>query len=161
MLRRPPIMGVCMALVSTGRSNPSLDEAGKTSFLLHRQFRRYTTNNPAPKPQKAIPLKLLQEMVQRPCSDPGLIEYHQLTIPAFFFTMRSCEYLKTTGERRTQSLRLHNLVVHRKNKIVPHDDPQLELADTVTVTFKYQKSCLLYTSPSPRDGLLSRMPSSA
>ena len=25
----------------------------------------------------------------------------------------------------------------------------------------YQKACLLYTSPSPRDGLLSRMPSSA
>ena len=25
----------------------------------------------------------------------------------------------------------------------------------------HQKSCLLYTSPSPRDGLLSRMPSSA
>ena len=25
----------------------------------------------------------------------------------------------------------------------------------------YFKSCLLYTSPSPRDGLLSRMPSSA
>ena len=26
---------------------------------------------------------------------------------------------------------------------------------------KLHKSCLLYTSPSPRDGLLSRMPSSA
>ena len=25
----------------------------------------------------------------------------------------------------------------------------------------YLKTCLLYTSPSPRDGLLSRMPSSA
>ena len=25
----------------------------------------------------------------------------------------------------------------------------------------YLKACLLYTSPSPRDGLLSRMPSSA
>ena len=25
----------------------------------------------------------------------------------------------------------------------------------------FEKSCLLYTSPSPRDGLLSRMPSSA
>ena len=25
----------------------------------------------------------------------------------------------------------------------------------------WEKSCLLYTSPSPRDGLLSRMPSSA
>ena len=27
--------------------------------------------------------------------------------------------------------------------------------------FDRQQSCLLYTSPSPRDGLLSRMPSSA
>ena len=27
--------------------------------------------------------------------------------------------------------------------------------------FKIIKTCLLYTSPSPRDGLLSRMPSSA
>ena len=25
----------------------------------------------------------------------------------------------------------------------------------------YHRTCLLYTSPSPRDGLLSRMPSSA
>ena len=28
-------------------------------------------------------------------------------------------------------------------------------------TFKIVRGCLLYTSPSPRDGLLSRMPSSA
>ena len=34
------------------------------------------------------------------------------------------------------------------------DDFTLVVADTVC-------SCLLYTSPSPRDGLLSRMPSSA
>ena len=31
----------------------------------------------------------------------------------------------------------------------------------VTATSNRYKSCLLYTSPSPRDGLLSRMPSSA
>ena len=30
-----------------------------------------------------------------------------------------------------------------------------------TATASQRKSCLLYTSPSPRDGLLSRMPSSA
>eukprot|EP01016_Furgasonia_blochmanni_P037047 TRINITY_DN4317_c0_g1_i2.p2 TRINITY_DN4317_c0_g1~~TRINITY_DN4317_c0_g1_i2.p2 ORF type:complete len:102 (+),score=24.62 TRINITY_DN4317_c0_g1_i2:100-405(+) len=30
-----------------------------------------------------------------------------------------------------------------------------------TITNAYYKGCLLYTSPSPRDGLLSRMPSSA
>ena len=36
-------------------------------------------------------------------------------------------------------------------------------AETVNTFKKYalNKDCLLYTSPSPRDGLLSRMPSSA
>ena len=29
------------------------------------------------------------------------------------------------------------------------------------IQIELNKSCLLYTSPSPRDGLLSRMPSSA
>ena len=31
----------------------------------------------------------------------------------------------------------------------------------VSITDDLNKNCLLYTSPSPRDGLLSRMPSSA
>ena len=30
-----------------------------------------------------------------------------------------------------------------------------------SVTMGYLETCLLYTSPSPRDGLLARMPSSA
>ena len=34
-------------------------------------------------------------------------------------------------------------------------------AVTFTITGTDSKGCLLYTSPSPRDGLLSRMPSSA
>ena len=33
--------------------------------------------------------------------------------------------------------------------------------DTLINSFKVSITCLLYTSPSPRDGLLSRMPSSA
>ena len=36
-----------------------------------------------------------------------------------------------------------------------HVFPAIGLAEALS------KSCLLYTSPSPRDGLLSRMPSSA
>ena len=32
---------------------------------------------------------------------------------------------------------------------------------SIAVRYEYNKACLLYTSPSPRDGLLSRMPSSA
>ena len=37
-------------------------------------------------------------------------------------------------------------LVHRPHALVPH---------------RLDDACLLYTSPSPRDGLLSRMPSSA
>ena len=43
----------------------------------------------------------------------------------------------------------------RVNKITP---ALFEMADN---PFDMIKCCLLYTSPSPRDGLLSRMPSSA
>ena len=41
-----------------------------------------------------------------------------------------------------------------------HDDLQLVMRDN-TRYLNTLRSCLLYTSPSPRDGLLSRMPSSA
>ena len=37
----------------------------------------------------------------------------------------------------------------------------IEPDETYDFKMVYYNSCLLYTSPSPRDGLLSRMPSSA
>ena len=49
-------------------------------------------------------------------------------------------------------------------KSTPFSIPQLEtITEVVPVTINLLSigGCLLYTSPSPRDGLLSRMPSSA
>ena len=43
---------------------------------------------------------------------------------------------------------------------IEHKNPNL-FRDTILGKFKPVTGCLLYTSPSPRDGLLSRMPSSA
>ena len=40
-------------------------------------------------------------------------------------------------------------------------DKPLDLSDREHIRVQLNSSCLLYTSPSPRDGLLSRMPSSA
>ena len=43
-----------------------------------------------------------------------------------------------------------------------NDEKAAEVIDLLGVdNVSYIKTCLLYTSPSPRDGLLSRMPSSA
>ena len=43
--------------------------------------------------------------------------------------------------------------------------PSQVVSDAEKLSYDYglkvAKACLLYTSPSPRDGLLSRMPSSA
>ena len=41
------------------------------------------------------------------------------------------------------------------------DDPECRFLIGTPQTGGYGITCLLYTSPSPRDGLLSRMPSSA
>ena len=79
-------------------------------------------------------------MITRPLKTPIAIAFHQLTLLAFFFAMRSCEYLKvSSGDRRTQPLRLRNIVFRKNNRIIPHDDPRIAAADTVTLTYEYQK----------------------
>ena len=50
------------------------------------------------------------------------------------------------------------LMDHLKQVATQPNQPELHLRPNKLATYKY---CLLYTSPSPRDGLLSRMPSSA
>ena len=49
------------------------------------------------------------------------------------------------------------------DKVVAENKDQIDLyyLESVLVSCGWNKNCLLYTSPSPRDGLLSRMPSSA
>ena len=42
-----------------------------------------------------------------------------------------------------------------------HYDPYDKIIELTSVKWGDVEICLLYTSPSPRDGLLSRMPSSA
>ena len=46
-------------------------------------------------------------------------------------------------------------------KLVSFDVKSLFTSITLQLALDCTKTCLLYTSPSPRDGLLSRMPSSA
>ena len=42
-----------------------------------------------------------------------------------------------------------------------YKEPLTETDKKGIIAFNMLQTCLLYTSPSPRDGLLSRMPSSA
>ena len=72
----------------------------------------------------------------------------------------------TLGEQPDQLIGPHGIAVDNEGSVYiaevsftaygSNQDPQREV-----VSLRKWKSCLLYTSPSPRDGLLSRMPSSA
>ena len=62
----------------------------------------------------------------------------------------ACRENGTTYSRFINGLKISGIEVDRKN-----------LADLAVNDPEAFNACLLYTSPSPRDGLLSRMPSSA
>jgi hypothetical protein len=79
-------------------------------------------------------------MIDRQTTDPGLIAFYQLIVLALFFAMRSCEYLKVSGDRRTTTLCLRDIVFRTENEIVHHSSPDLHLADRVTLTFQFQKN---------------------
>jgi hypothetical protein len=63
-----------------------------------------------------------------------------LTIGSFFFAHRSCEYLGTTGERKTKLLTLGDFRFHRHDRLLPLSDPGILLAETVTITYRDQKN---------------------
>ena len=50
---------------------------------------------------------------------------------------------------------------HDIDVVIPIPDSSITAAHQLAVDLKVPYSCLLYTSPSPRDGQISRMPSSA
>ena len=54
----------------------------------------------------------------------------------------------------TQALKRHSVTIGSKAQVVMGGGAPV-------VVQSMTNTCLLYTSPSPRDGLLSRMPSSA
>jgi hypothetical protein len=77
-----------------------------------------------------------------PASNPFLAALSDLAIGAFFFAMRSCEYLKVPTRGKTKLLRIHNIRFYDGTKIeVPHSTPDLSLrAHFVSITFESQKT---------------------
>jgi hypothetical protein len=53
--------------------------------------------------------------------------------------MRSCEYIKVSGKRKTKLLTLKNIRFLKGRKTLLHSDPFLHLADCVSITFEQQK----------------------
>ena len=64
----------------------------------------------------------------------------QLACGAFFFGMRSCEYLTVRGERKTKRLRIENIRFRNKVELTNKNSPLILYADSVSITFIFQKN---------------------
>jgi hypothetical protein len=136
---RDAIDAVAEAYRSNRRCSPCHDSSGKFSKFLLDQLKGYKNDDPSACPQKALTPSILRELSQ---NDDGPVNRatHQLARGAFFFAMRSCEYLTVQGERRTKRLRLGNLKFIRNKRTISLDDPLLALCDTIAITFEFQKN---------------------
>jgi hypothetical protein len=54
--------------------------------------------------------------------------------------MRSCEYLEVTGERRTKCVTVSGVRFFHDRRELPHSSSRLHLADSVSITFEFQKN---------------------
>ena len=130
---------VAQTFRANDRPSPIHDDVGNLAFLLQRQLRGYKNGDASPTPQKALTPRVLRELLHVRNS-PLDVACGQLGGGAYFYAMRSCEYTKTTGTRRTKLLQLQNLRFFRDNQELSHDHPDLHLADSLAITWVFQKN---------------------
>jgi len=129
---------VAQAFKLANRPDPRLDSNGKLVFILQRQLQGYKSADPGETPQVAVTGSVLRKFYNLSISprDKALCE---LFIGAFFFAMRSCEYIKVQGPRKTKLLAVKNIRFFKGNHQLSHSDPALPFADCVLITFEQQK----------------------
>ena len=92
------------------RRNPTKYEVGDLGTVLSRLFRVFRNKDPNPKQQKALSAQVLIMTHKRKQTATERAIW-QLAIGAFFWVMRSCEYLlvRQSEKQRTDVLRLGNI----------------------------------------------------
>ncbi len=88
-----------------GRPDPTVDNDGKTGFLLQWELRAFKKGDPAEKHKKAIPMSVISALAKQQISelDRAIV---QLTGLGIFFAFRSCKYLKVPQAKQRQTLQI-------------------------------------------------------
>eukprot|EP00978_Attheya_sp_CCMP212_P015464 scaffold39906_cov57-Attheya_sp.AAC.8 len=146
----PPVSGTIRATIDAvsqafkqhKRPSPIHDEdTGKLAFILQRQLKGYTNADGSVRHQKAITPHLLREVSKMALTESDQVA-SELSRGAFFFAMHSCEYLKVLGtERCTKLLTIANIRFYHDRQEMPHDHPELHLADCVNITIAPTTRC--------------------
>jgi len=121
------------------KPDPRLDGENKLAFILQRQLRYYSNSDTPTIPQAAMIGSILREFYKLSNSSSSDKALCELFIGAFFFAMRSCEYIKVTGYHKTKLLQVKNIRFFRGKRCLDHKDSLLHMADCVSITFELQK----------------------
>jgi len=138
---------ISKAFRANERPDPFVDENGERHYLLQYQIRAYRKHDPKPKQQKAVPARVIRELIETAyTAGHSETEMHiaDLVGGAFFFACRSCEYSKVKGERKTKIIEVGNIQFFSGNRRLNHNAPDLHLADSVSITFVLQKNNTKY-----------------
>jgi len=136
---RDTVSALSAAFAENDRDDPVLNSQGKTHRVLQLQFNSYRNDDPSPKCQRALTL----DFIIRIFLDQGTPVdccFGPLLIMAFFFALRSCEYLNVTGPRKTKLLRIRDLRFFLNKVDITSDLNNIHRADIVCVTFQDQKN---------------------
>ena len=158
-LRGKTVKATITNVRSTFRSNlqpdPALDPDKKMSLFLVRQLAGYDDADPSQKQEKALPVSVFRKLLENKFT-PKDEALGELATGAFFFGMRSCEYLNVTGTRKTKQLRISEIRFFKNNiELQDKRNPFIQFADTVSITFRFQKNKQkMITVSQPRSGKL-------
>ena len=134
------INNVCSVFRTNLRRSPIVDENGKRALVISRQIKGYVAEDPAKTHQKCLPIKVFCKLYRS--RDTALAAaIGQLTTGALFFGMRSCEYSRVSGERKTKILQLKHLRFYNNNKeIAKTKDININEITKITITFHRQQN---------------------
>ena len=145
------IGSVCSSFRTNFRDDPGLDPAGRPLLPLKRQLSSYNTEDPAERPQKALPVRVFKALwVSHSCDLDKAIG--QLTTGAFFFALRSCEYTKVTKPGKSKRLCVSDIQFFQHNKLKKLPPYPLPF-ETRKIARKWPQSHNtkeMYTAPSTR-----------
>jgi hypothetical protein len=136
---RDTIAALSAAFTEHDRDDPVLNTQGKTHRILHLQFAAYRQDDPPQKVQRALTLDFITEVFAEQHT-PADRCFGPLLILAFFFAMRSCEYLTVSGPRKTKLLRLRDIQFFLHRVDISTNTTQLHTADVICITFQDQKN---------------------
>jgi hypothetical protein len=153
---------VAQTLVLNGYPDPRRSYGSKDLDLsFSRLLRSYKTNDPAPKPQLALPVRAIQCAVDHYTHQgtPKACAIADLLTIAFFFLLRPGEYTMPSGWRKTLTVqfRQQDIRFFKNGAIFPHNTPlpALKDADGARLYIDNQKManvaapCIIPRAPAP------------